>query len=141
MCFTCSQLDDEIQPIQNQVDVTKSLNMQYHLFKFKGEEEACVDCFFPPDRSSLGPMSDKAFTEIAKNVIWQTPDQIFGKNNYVLFENSIHPTDVQQGELGTCYFLAAVSALAENFEMLRDLFHEEYITGKHFYTIDLFIEG
>ena len=95
----------------------ESFNTQYDvytkLFEEKGEE-LCVDCSFPPEKKTLGPMKDDWFWKNAKDVVWSTPDEIFGKGNYKLFRKEITPYDVVQGGLGTCYFLAAAASLAED---------------------------
>ena len=43
-------------------------------------------------------------------------------NFYKLYHNKIEPNDINQGELGNCYFLCALSMLAEREERIKKLF-------------------
>jgi len=43
---------------------------------------------------------------------WRRPEQEYGEGNFVLYDQP-GPNDVKQGNLGDCYFLAGLSALAE----------------------------
>ena len=102
----------------------------------------CYDCTFPPERSSLGSFTTGDLEETLKNLVWSTPEEIYGNRNYYLFKDNVTPYDVAQGYIGNCYFLSAASALAERVEVMQDLFHEDTkTTDTAFYTIDLFIEG
>jgi hypothetical protein len=74
-----------------------------------------TDPDFPPDQSSIGNVEDlkmkatwKRVTDIIKN-----PEFVGGK---------IEPSDIFQGSLGDCYFLSAISALAENDFRIKNLF-------------------
>lgn len=40
-----------------------------------------------------------------------------------LYEGEIEPNDIKQGLLGDCYFLCALSAMAEKKILIRRLFH------------------
>ena len=42
-----------------------------------------------------------------------------------IFGNDPSPTDIKQGQLGDCYLLSALSALAEDPERIRKLFHDD----------------
>ena len=39
-----------------------------------------------------------------------------------VFSNGIEPNDIEQGSLGDCYFLAVLSAMAENPEEVKRRF-------------------
>ena len=43
--------------------------------------------------------------------------------------------------MGDCFFLAAVSSMAERPELLKPLFKQKEVTSNMFYTINLYIEG
>jgi calpain-15 len=45
-------------------------------------------------------------------VVWKRPEEVYGKKMFSLFKK-IDVEDVTQGELGNCYFLSCISALAE----------------------------
>ena len=50
-------------------------------------------------------------------------------------------SDVTQGELGNCYFLAALSALAENPHRIKALFHTKTVTESGAYAVKLYVNG
>ena len=52
--------------------------------------------------------------------------------------NRIHPADVLQGHLGDCWLLAAMSALAESPELVRNLFAQKEVDEAGRYDIRLF---
>ena len=58
--------------------------------------------------------------------------------NYKIFENKINCTNVEQGELGTCYFLETLSTLSNFGHLLYQLFPKEKINSEGLYEICLF---
>jgi hypothetical protein len=50
--------------------------------------------------------------------------------------NRIHPADVLQGHLGDCSLLAAMSALAESPELVRNLFAQKEVDEAGAMTFD-----
>ena len=72
-----------------------------------------TDTDFPPERSSLyDPNIDRDIdTRTFNSFKWKRASEIF--NPIYIFEDGIEPNDINQGQLGDCYFLAALSSLAE----------------------------
>jgi len=47
---------------------------------------------------------------------------VYKKKKPVIFDSKIEPADIQQGALGDCYFLSALSVMAEKPDRIRQLF-------------------
>ncbi len=55
---------------------------------------------------------------------------------------SIDPLDINQGELGDCYFLSSLSSIAESPERIIRLFEDQNeINDKGIYFVKLCIDG
>jgi len=52
------------------------------------------------------------------------------KDNCKLFNKGVEPNDIKQGALGDCYFLSALSVMAENPDRIIKLFHDD-VSNKH----------
>ena len=52
-----------------------------------------------------------------------------------VFNTSMHPTDIIQGRLGDCYFLATLSGLAENPENVEDLVLTKEVNSAGIYAV------
>ena len=52
------------------------------------------------------------------NVVWKRPEDVYGRGRFCVFAK-IEASDVTQGALGNCYFLASLAALAENPHRIR----------------------
>lgn len=75
-----------------------------------------------------------------EKIEFHKPDEIFGGDKYDVF-HGIDPNDAQQGDLGNCYLLSALSALAERPELIKRLFDIEVKNNNRFYSIWLCING
>ncbi len=53
---------------------------------------------------------------------WKTPEMLWPGGDFGLFKENLSPFDMHQGDMGDCFFLAAVSAMAERPELLKRLF-------------------
>ena len=58
-----------------------------------------------------------------------------------LFDGNIEPNDIQQGSLGTCYFLSALSSLAERPNDVRALFYNQEINSAGIYLVYFYLNG
>ena len=63
------------------------------------------------------------------------------KTKFQIFENKINCTNVEQGQLGTCYFLETISTLSNYGHLLYQLFPKEKINNEGFYEICMFHKG
>jgi hypothetical protein len=96
---------------------------------------------FPPDDSSLFGSGGRAAHDRPsgsewrrdkkpflqdKTVVWKRPQEILDPSAQpVVFSGGIDADDIHQGELGNCYFLAAMAACASHQSLIEDLVVEE----------------
>ena len=122
----------------------------------RGSGQRFTDPLFPPDDSSLyrdqpaasagGEQSVRMdlapFLSAVKGVEWKRAAEIGGSDLSVVFSDDIDPDDIAQGNLGDCYFLAALAscASAKNDVLLNDLIIEEgHDVG--LYGVKFFVNG
>ena len=77
--------------------------------------------------------------KLYKSFKWKRASDIY-KPVYV-FEDGVEPNDINQGQLGDCYFLAALSSLAEFEDRVKDLFVTKEINAAGIYMVKFFING
>ena len=58
-----------------------------------------------------------------------------------VFDDDIHPNDINQGELGDCYFLSVLSSLAEFPDNVRALIDTQEINEAGIYLLKFFVNG
>jgi calpain-15 len=111
------------------------------------------DMTFPPAVASL--TSDAYRFKRANNYVWMRPSQFLLNNaltasqvenqpkvqEICLFKSKIEPSDIRQGELGDCYFLSALTVMAENPRLIERLFESEVYNEQGCYAIWLCING
>lgn len=61
---------------------------------------------------------------------WKHYKQLY--KNPELFKDDIKPTDIKQGELGDCYFLCALSSIAEYGKLIQRMFEYYDIENGYF---------
>ena len=76
-----------------------------------------------------------------KRIQWKRPSEIFNKEKFDIFQGEIEPDDIIQGALPNCYFLSALSSLAENPSRVRQLFITQQVNSAGIYVIRFFING
>ena len=116
------------------------------------------DKYFPPKLCSLvskdeygnyidkknGPenerdMEEEVPTSTRGGVIWKRVTEIRPK--WEMFENKIEFDDVIQGSIGDCYFLSAITALAEFPYLIAEKFRTNKFDPIGYYEVILFIDG
>lgn len=101
-----------------------------------------VDPQFPPDASSLA--KDFSSMEYSMEKEWRTfifkdIDDIYPQPIKVF--DSISPNDILQGKLGDCYFLSALSAIAEFPKRIERCFDTQEYQASGCYTINIYDMG
>lgn len=98
-----------------------------------------TDSVYPPQINSLTKCIAKF--QKAQAYIWCRPEDIFNQQPYKIFEGGIEPNDIKQGELGDCYFLSSLAALAERPNLIQRLFSNKEISEEHCYCVWLCHDG
>ena len=100
-----------------------------------------VDKDFPPQKSSIvGNPPSRDYAGQFDVIEWRNADQIFGAGNYSLW-NGINTRDVQQGALGNCYFLCALTSLSENPALITRLFETDEVNPYGVYAVWINVNG
>ena len=105
-------------------------------------EAKFIDPFFKPDSESLfdASMGRHALADKWETFVWKRPEEVYGDGNYCLFHN-IKPSDIKQGYWGDCYFLSAISSLAEFPDRIEQLFKIKNLNDAGIYAVTLYITG
>lgn len=97
---------------------------------------------FPPNFNSLWGFGEATnFSESNwKKYEWKRPIDFF-EGPYKIYENKFEPNDIQQGELGDCYFLSAIAAVAEWKDRVKKLFLTRECNEQNVFCVGLCING
>ena len=102
-----------------------------------------VDEDFPPNVASLisSPKSQRTYFKALylSEISWKRPIEVFKSEYYFFFK--VSPSRIVQGSLGDCYFLSAVSALAEYPERIKSIFITRTTNQAGCYALQVYISG
>jgi calpain-15 len=73
------------------------------------------------------------------NATWKRIPEVIKNPEFV--SDLIEPSDILQGSLGDCYFLSAISALAENDFRIKNLFPDLKINPHGIYMARILYQG
>lgn len=106
----------------------------------KKSKKPYTDDIFVPGLSSLAnnPKQVKALYESFNKWV-RIPELYKGQTHTIAY--SIDPNDIKQGELGNCYFLSALSSLAEKPDRILRLFEDQTINEYGCYYVRLCVDG
>ncbi|MCJ8736870.1 hypothetical protein PDJAM_G00017250 [Pangasius djambal] len=90
---------------------------QYCLFR----NRTYIDDMFPPDNSSIG--ENLLQPEVLAKVEWRRPTNLV--SNPQLIVDGVSRLDFAQGDVGNCWFLAAVGALTFQRDIMQKVFPAE----------------
>jgi len=90
-------------------------------------DELFEDPTFPADVSSIldSDMPEHPMAARWSKFSWKRPGEFYGEGKFSLYEK-VSPDDIKQGLCGDCYFLAGLSALAENPERVGKIFVQDF---------------
>lgn len=71
---------------------------------------------------------------------WGRASEVYSGDHFKIW-NNVHPNDIMQGELGSCFLLSSLSALAERPALLTRLFDVQEINNECVYAVWLNING
>ena len=104
------------------------------------KEALWTDLEFPPVLSSLYDQNDKTQDADKYNeYTWRRVSEIY--DNPQLFVDGFDPGDINQGELGDCYFLAVLSTLCSDSNDILNLLVSKEINAAGCYIVRFFING
>lgn len=111
-------------------------------------KQAFIDQVFPPNLQSLlylDPSNENTDVteeekEILKSFKWKRARDIFKKDNFLLFDK-IEVNDINQGQIGNCYFLSALSSFAEYDYRYDEIFITKQKSENGCYVVRFYIEG
>jgi calpain-15 len=90
-----------------------------------------IDPYFPPLNTSI----TGGTTDFKKRVQWRRPGDFFRRDDFSLYSGGIEPGDIMQGELGDCWFMCALSSLAERPQLVERLFLTKEVNQAGIYTV------
>jgi calpain-15 len=98
---------------------------------------------FPADFKSLFGFGESRSLnqKRLRSLVWHRPKVIFGGRNFDVFQGKIDPSDIVQGMLGDCYFLSAISAIAEKESRIKKLFLQRTVSKSGAYCVALCLNG
>lgn len=99
-----------------------------------------IDQRFPPENSSLVGFGEDGNADRMGRYRWAATNEIF-PGGYDIAGHAVSPSDVCQGELGDCYFVCAISSVAEVPDRIRRLFLSKRPNRVGAQCIALFITG
>jgi hypothetical protein len=111
--------------------------------RFANQKRVFVDQDFKPDFSSILGFGEKIrySMERLRSYEWKRPTEIFKGEKYAIFQGDINPKDILQGEIGDCYFLCSVAAIAERQDRIKKLFLTREVQEFGCYCVALCLNG
>jgi len=129
------------------------MKFQHYFKKQKPENNSSVefiDKLFPPEKSSMcwvlpGGEVEKDLLDEEREILdsykyWHRAKTIFSTENFYLYEK-LDIEDINQGEIGNCYFLSTLSAIAEYAERFKEIFISNKKAENGCYQINFYLNG
>ena len=96
-----------------------------------------IDPYFPPSEFSLYGVSPHRLSE---KVVWLRPKE-FLKGKVEVFQGGIENSDIQQGELGDCWLMCSLCALASKPLYITKLFQNPEYNEQNLYRLRICKDG
>lgn len=118
----------------------------WHDDKFRANEESIFDKRITA-RLRKGDLPRKFqinrdnFDRKIEENTWARPTEVYQSLYDFHLMETINAHDIEQGALGDCYFLSALSALAEDPKRIRELFLTKETNYAGCYAVQLYVNG
>lgn len=94
-----------------------------------------TDPDFPPDAKSLiKDWETSSRARVWQRYIWRRASEFLDRRTMAVFKD-IEPNDIKQGSMGNCYFLSALSVLAEHGHRITKLFVSDQVNDSGVYGV------
>jgi hypothetical protein len=103
--------------------------------------EKWIDPDFPPNHQAL--LRDPHTTKRPewKELIWRRPEEMKGMKNPILFESGADPLDINQGAIGDCWFMSAISVMTQRQQDLMNIFVSKEHSPAGVYSVNFWKNG
>jgi hypothetical protein len=139
--------NDKVQSILNQKVSTKIYRNQ----KMPTGNSPWTDNLFPPEKKSLCPFDKNGWVlpeEVWESDVegwekfkWCRVEEIYDSQDYTVFVGGSTIDDIQQGNIGDCYFLSVLGSLCAFPDFFDKIFHIKDKTKEHVYGVYIYING
>lgn len=135
---------------ESALSITKYFKDQ---ISYDDESSPYTDELFPPNENSILGLDENGNpTELTQSrikekklkveeIVWLRAGEIFESGEFVLFEESISIDDINQGGIGNCYFMSALSSLAETPQLIVEVFRDLKKKENGYYEVVMRIDG
>ena len=157
------KIDEEISKKRIEKEKSKKINIaksflirkiETRIFLDQKKPKSLVkwkDDIFPPEKVSLCPYNGKGWV-IPKYVLesdiegwdkieWSRAEEIDSFETHDVFVKGATIEDIQQGNIGDCYFFSVVGALCNYPDFFEKIFHTKEKSEEHVYGIYLYLNG
>ena len=94
-----------------------------------------TDPDFPPDaKSIIKDWKTSPRARVWQRYVWRRASEFMNRAEMAVFKG-IDPNDIRQGSMGNCYFLSALSVLAEHGQRIAKLFATDQINDSGAYGV------
>jgi hypothetical protein len=139
------QIDDQLDSLDNFM-----LSKDKNTFLFKEhsvpEPKKFTDEQFKPKMTSLfndgiGKFKEDTSKDLSAEIEWRRIQDCYSKTEITIAEN-VKPGDVSQGQIGDCYFMATLSALAAfHPQIISDMFITKEFNEAGIYAMKVYVNG
>ena len=136
--FIGSNLKNKLNNIQDLLKGSK----KYQDAKKEVKNGKYTDFMFAPKGDSIygfGDRNDYSQRE-CDEFEWKRAREVFGDGDIHVYKD-IEPDDILQGGLGNCYFLSAISAIAEHHNRITKIFLTKEYNSEGIYVVAMCIAG
>ena len=139
-----NQDDNKVETITAKPDIKTRFEQILNMFEDKNASQVYFkDLQFSAETKSITlDTNHKYYKQYFENAQWLRASEIIGVDVHdVVLYDQINPNDISQGLLGVCYFLAAVSSLAEYPSRLMSVINNKKANPFGVYSVTLYMAG